>query len=62
MKELSGTLVGGDKTFMADLDADFVANDLVNYNFIESSMAKYATPDNPDFNPEAFEREEVIAL
>ena len=62
VKELSNTLVGGDKTFMADLDADFVANDLVNYSFIESSMAKYATPDNPDFNPEAFEREEVIAL
>lgn len=58
------TLVGGDKTFLENLTSDFVANDLVNYDYVKSAMDKHNAwarikdidPNNP------FEREEVVKL
>lgn len=62
--ELKNTLVGGDTTFLDELDADFVADDLVDYRFVKASMEKFSGWQNaPGFNAEnPFEREEVIAL
>ncbi|AHF01537.1 ABC transporter substrate-binding protein [Thiomicrospira aerophila AL3] len=58
------TLVGGDKTFLENLTSDFVANDLVNYDYVKNAMDKHNAwtrikdidPNNP------FEREEVVKL
>lgn len=64
VNELKQTLVGGDTTFLNDLDADFVAKDLVDYNFVKVAMEKHTGwEDAPGFNAEnPFEREEVIEL
>ncbi|MGD9860841.1 MAG: ABC transporter substrate-binding protein [Marinobacterium sp.] len=64
VNELKNTLVGGDTTFLQQLDADFVAEDLVDYRFVKAAMEKHTgwqqgagfNADNP------FEREEVIKL
>jgi NitT/TauT family transport system substrate-binding protein len=64
VNELKNTLVGGDSKFLADLDPDFVANDLVDYKFVKAAMEKHpGWKDVPGFNAESpFEREEVIKL
>lgn len=62
--ELKKTLVGGDTSFMDKLDGDFVATDLVDYNFVKVAMeqnggwqqASGFSADN------MFEREEVVKL
>jgi NitT/TauT family transport system substrate-binding protein len=62
--KLKETLVGGDKTFLNDLDSKFIAQDLVNYDFVKNAMDKHdawsrvkgVNPDNP------MEREEVFKL
>jgi NitT/TauT family transport system substrate-binding protein len=38
--QLKQTLVAGDATFLKGLDTDFVANDLVNYEFVKKAMDK----------------------
>ena len=62
--ELKNTLVGGDTKFMKALDADFVAKDLVDYEFVKVAMNKHQGWKNaPGFNADnPFEREEVISL
>ena len=61
---MSDTIVGGDKTFLNKLDARFVADDLVNYDYVRNAMNKF--PDwkrDPSVNPaDPFNRTEVLAL
>jgi NitT/TauT family transport system substrate-binding protein len=61
---MNKALVGGDKTFLADLKPDFVANDLVDYEFVKNALNKY--PDwkkDPSVNPaDPFNREEILKL
>jgi NitT/TauT family transport system substrate-binding protein len=64
VEEMNKTLVGGDKTFLDGLDADFVTNDLVDYNHVKVAMEQFMDwskvpgidPNNP------YEREEVVVL
>jgi len=62
--ELKKTVVGGDKTFLDKLDADFVTKDLVDYNFVKNAMLKHDGWKNvPGYNADSpFEREEIIKL
>ncbi|GAB0152614.1 ABC transporter substrate-binding protein [Marinobacterium sp. BA1] len=64
VNELKNTLVGGDTTFLQQLDADFVAEDLVDYRFVKAAMEKHTDwQQGPGFNADnPFEREEVIKL
>jgi len=64
VNELKQTLVGGDTTFLKELDADFVADDLVDYRFVKAAMEKYpGWQDAPGFNAaNPFAREEVIKI
>ncbi len=64
VNELKNTLVGGDTTFLQQLDADFVAEDLVDYRFVKAAMEKHTGwQQGPSFNADnPFEREEVIKL
>ncbi len=64
IEEMNKTLVGGDKTFLEGLDADFVTKDLVDYNHVKVAMEQFMDwskvpgidPNNP------YEREEVVVL
>lgn len=62
--ELKNTLVGGDATFLNDLDPNFVVDDLVDYNFVKTAMEKHTGWKNgPGYDPaNPFEREEIISL
>lgn len=64
VKAMNDTVVGGDKTFLEKLDPEFVAKDLVDYEFVKNALAKY--PDwikDPSVNPDdPFNREEIVAL
>jgi len=64
VNELKRTLVGGDVSFLKDLDADFVAADLVDYRFVKTAMEAYpGWQDAPGFDADnPFAREEVIEL
>lgn len=64
VNELKNTLVGGDTTFLNDLDADKVADDLVDYRFVKASMEQHSGWEKvPGFNADnPFEREEIISL
>jgi len=64
VNELKNTLVGGDTTFLQQLDADFVAEDLVDYRFVKAAMEQHTGwQQGPGFNADnPFEREEVIKL
>lgn len=61
--QLKETKVTGDISFLKDLDTDFVANDLVNYEFVKNAMDKYGVwdkvkgvdPANPTERTEVFE-------
>ena len=61
---MNETVVGGDTTFLKKLDPDFVAKDLVNYDFVRNAMNKYPQWKNdPSVNPsDPFNRTEVLAL
>jgi NitT/TauT family transport system substrate-binding protein len=61
---MNETVVGGDTTFLKNLDPDFVARDLVNYDFVRNAMAKYPDWKNaPGIDPaDPFNRTEVLAL
>ena len=41
VEEMNKTVVGGDTTFLNDLDPQFVADDLVNYDFVRNALEKY---------------------
>ena len=62
--ELKNTLVGGDTTFLNDLDPDFVVNDLVDYQFVKKAMEKHSgwekVPGFDAANP--FDREEIVSI
>ncbi|MFT7449105.1 MAG: NitT/TauT family transport system substrate-binding protein [Glaciecola sp.] len=64
VEAMSETVVSGDTTFLADLDADFVTQDLVNYDFVKKALE--ANPewlDDPSVNPgDPYVREEVLKL
>ncbi len=64
VNELKNTLVGGDATFLQDLDADFVTEDLVDYRFVKTAMEKHTGwQQGPGFNADnPFEREEAVKL
>jgi len=61
---MNETLVGGDKTFLAGLDPDFVADDLVNYDVVKAAMDKYpAWKTAPGVDLDSpYVREEVVVL
>ena len=64
VNEMNKAVVGGDKTFLKDLDPEFAAKDLVDYDFVKHALNKY--PDwkkDPSVNPaDPFSREEVLEL
>lgn len=64
VESMNDTVVSGDTTFLKKLDPEFVANDLVDYNFVKQAMMKY--PDwkkAPSVDPtDPFARTEVLAL
>jgi NitT/TauT family transport system substrate-binding protein len=61
---MNETLVGGDTTFLEDLDPEFVSDDLVNYEFVRKAMAKHtAWRDAPGVDMNSpYSREEVVVL
>ncbi len=61
---MNETLVGGDTTFLSGLDPEEVADDLVNYEFVEKAMEKHtAWHDAPGVDMDSpFAREEVVKL
>jgi NitT/TauT family transport system substrate-binding protein len=64
VKAMNETVVGGDTTFLKKLDPEFVAKDLVNYEYVRNAMNKYPEwKDDPSVNPkDPFERTEVLSL
>ncbi|MCC2109627.1 MAG: ABC transporter substrate-binding protein, partial [Hyphomicrobiales bacterium] len=64
VKAMNDTVVSGDTTFLKSLDPEFVAKDLVNYDFVRKAMDKYPQWKNdPSVNPkDPFAREETLAL
>ncbi|MFY0615381.1 MAG: ABC transporter substrate-binding protein [Hyphomicrobiaceae bacterium] len=64
VEEMNKTVVGGDATFLKGLDPEFVAKDLVDYNYVRNALNKY--PDwkkDPSVNSaDPFSREEVLKL
>jgi NitT/TauT family transport system substrate-binding protein len=57
-------VVEGDTTFLKGLDADFVANDLVDYRFVKSALERYPDwkndPSVDKANP--YDRKEIVEL
>lgn len=64
VEAMNETVVGGDTTFLKKLDPEFVAKDLVNYDFVRSAMNKFPEwKKDPSVNPsDPFTRTEVLAL
>ena len=64
VEAMNQTLVGGDKTFLSSLDAEFVANDLVNYHHVKVAMEKYPGWQNaPGVDAGSpFVREEIVRI
>jgi NitT/TauT family transport system substrate-binding protein len=64
VEAMSDTVVSGDTTFLTDLDADFVTQDLVNYDFVKTALE--ANPEwlnDPSVNPgDPYVREEILKL
>lgn len=62
--KLKETLVGGDKTFLSNLDSKFVAQDLVNYDLVKNAMDKHSAWSRvKGVNPaDPMRREEVFVL
>ena len=61
---MNETVVAGDTTFLKQLDPEFVAKDLVDYEYVRNAMNKYPEWKNdPSVNPsDPFNREEVLEL
>ena len=64
VKEMNNTVVAGDTTFLNGLDPQFVADDLVSYEFVKNALEKYPSWKNDaSVNPgDPFNREEVLSL
>jgi NitT/TauT family transport system substrate-binding protein len=64
VQAMNDTVVSGDTTFLKKLDPEFVAKDLVNYDFVRNAMNKYPEwKKDPSVNPaDPFNRTEVLAL
>ncbi|RLK50784.1 NitT/TauT family transport system substrate-binding protein [Alkalispirillum mobile] len=63
VRAMNKTLVGGDKTFLEDLDPDYVANDLVDDRFVRRALEKYPDAHPLDLSGEnPWEREEEISV
>ena len=65
VESMSRTLVGGDKTFLDDLDPGFVTQDLVDYKFVARAMLKYPQwKDDPSVSKsqDPFVREELFSI
>ncbi len=64
VEEMNKTVVGGNTTFLKNLDPEFVAKDLVDYEYVRNAMNKYPEwKDDPSVNPQdPFNRKEVLAL
>ena len=64
VEQMNKTVVSGDKTFLDGLDPNFVAEDLVAYEFVKNALEKYPQwKDDPSVNPgDPFNREEVLEL
>ncbi|WP_167644911.1 ABC transporter substrate-binding protein [Mameliella alba] len=64
VEEMNKTVVSGDATFLADLDPQHVADDLVNYEFVKAALDKYPEWQNdPSVNAgDPFNRDEVLKL
>lgn len=64
VNEMNKTVVGGDATFLKDLDPEFVANDLVDYTYVKNALDKYpAWKNDPSVNPDdPFNRKEILEL
>ncbi|MEO0694091.1 MAG: ABC transporter substrate-binding protein, partial [Pseudomonadota bacterium] len=58
------TVVAGDTAFLADLDSQFVADDLVDYTFVRQALDQNpAWLNDPSVNPgDPFNREEILRL
>jgi NitT/TauT family transport system substrate-binding protein len=59
---MNDTLVGGDATFLKNLDPKFVARDLVDYDFVRNAMSKYPQSQNAPGGVDSFTRTEVLSL
>lgn len=64
VEQMNNTLVSGDTTFLKDLEPQFVADDLVNYDYVRTALEKYPEwMNDPSVNPgDPFNREEVLSL
>ena len=64
VKGMNETLVAADKTFLNGLDPEFVAKDLVNYDFVRNALQQYAgwKSDPSVSHGDPFTRTEVLAL
>ena len=64
VEAMNTTVVEGDTTFLRDLDPNFVAQDLVNYDFVRRAIEKYPEWINdPSVDPNRpFERDEIVAV
>ena len=64
VESMKETVVSGDTDFLANLDPQFVANDLVDYSFVKNALEQYpAWLNDPSVNPgDPFNRDEVLAL
>lgn len=56
LTDMQSTLVAGDNQFLKSLDPDFVANDLVNYDYITNAINRYVP------NVPSLQREEIFSL
>lgn len=64
VEEMNKTVVSGDTTFLNGLDPQFVADDLVNYEFVKAALdANPSWTNDPSVNPgDPFNRDEVLKL
>jgi len=64
VEAMTETVVSGDTTFLKDLDPQFVADDLVNYEFVKNALdANPAWLNDPSVNAgNPFDREEILKL
>ncbi|MBD3670384.1 MAG: ABC transporter substrate-binding protein [Gammaproteobacteria bacterium] len=64
VEAMNDTLVGGEKTFLENLDPQFVSKDLVDYKHVKAAMAKYpgweTAPGVDPSNP--YSRTEVVKI
>jgi len=64
VEAMNETVVEGETNFLAGLDPDFVAGDLVNYDYVRKAIAKYPKwIEDPSVDPASpFERKEIVAV